>query len=164
MVGEILGQRGDMTTSVRQTRSAILDILKEAFENAGIEDIDVFDWHTEEYAKGIAVILGSARSEISRDRFATPVTIPFGENWDIDIEVKTTGGYTDNSEISDIIYDVSDLVIEVFGSNTNLSGMVDGLVRCFVQNVNVAMNEDSMRPEGLITLNCEYRIDRRRLP
>ena len=150
-----------MSSAAKETRKALLSVLKAGFTEAGLKDVDVLDWYSSEYAKAIAVVIGRARSDISRDRFAVPNSIPFGETWFFDIDIITTGGYTSNTEISDLIYDVGDVVIGVLGSKTRLDGTVTGLVKSFVEAFDLDINKETGRPEGTVLVNCRYRINRR---
>ena len=152
-----------MSSAAKQTRHAIAGVLKTAFEAQDtLGGIDVMDWYSAEYAEAVAVIVGASRSDISRDRFASPASIPFGETWVFDLSVETPAGHADHSEISDLIHDVGDFIIRTLGADTNLSGQVEGLKRCYVTAFDVDIPQGGDKPRGLVTVTAEYRIDRSR--
>ena len=154
-----------MSVSAKETRHSIVSVLKDAFESIYFGDdlVDVMNWFEDSYSRSVSVCVKNSRSDISRDRFATPTSLAFGESWTFDIEIRADG-LTNNSEISDVIYDIADVIIKTIGESPRLDGSVDGLIRCFVVGEDVIEDDVTSIPFGNVIVNCEYRINRKRTP
>ena len=146
-----------MTHPLVTTRKALLTIFKEALAPQHY-DVDVFDWRPKEYAKSAVVIIGNSRAQMERDRFATPTRLPFRESWDIDVTVQTTFEDITEEEMSDYILSITDVLLTSIAVDPRLGG-IDYLIRCFPSDYNINVEDGALR--GVMTLSCEYRIDRR---
>lgn len=150
-----------MTHPLVETFGLLLPVFRDALV-LGYSDVDVFDMDAEDYASGPAVVLGNARASMERDRFATPTRLPFRELWEL--EVTITAGNRDlrKAEIRSYILNVADVLVTAIANNPTLSGQVPGrspLIRCFPQNLETRLEENVLI--GLLTLSCEYRVNRR---
>lgn len=148
-------------SAVGDTRTALVITIKAALDIVypGSEQIDVFDWFDPEYAKSICVCVEDSNSVTNRETFSTSSRIPFRENWSFDIKVIPTSGTESLSEIAKQCLEISNVIQDAIAGDTNLGGSVTGLIRCFVSNVRQQRKDTTI--ETVLTMNCEYRINRR---
>ena len=118
----------------------------------------MLDWRVEDYAGNLAVVIGECRSTVSRDRFATPTRLPMAETWEIDIDVYPSVEMYSRAESRSLVLTVFDELVTAIAQDETL-GSVRSLKRTQTLTQNIVPASNSVI--GTMTIECQYRIDRR---
>ncbi len=100
-----------------------------------IPDADVFDWHSAEQARSLAVVIGQANCTYETTTMGPASRRQYREHWQMSVEIMP-GECRDSEEAAEVVLTTIDQIQDALAEDPRLGG-VDSLIRCTPSTIDI---------------------------